>query len=96
MNQYQIIHEKIAQKSRSEIERITFLLDKYSKGCNFTFIDGLSYLMGECGYRKMNYNPCSNKEDLFIITQLSLKYMKIYIKVHINNLVFMIIIIIEF
>ena len=76
---YQTLHEKIAQKSRTEIERITFLLNKYSKDCRFTFIDGLSYLMGECGYRKINYNPCEkNKDDLFLITQLSIKYMKVY------------------
>ena len=70
-------HEKIGESSRKEIERITFLLSNYCKELNYTFYDGLSYLMAEIGYKKYNYIP-NNKEDLFIIGQLSIKYMKKY------------------
>jgi hypothetical protein len=74
---YKTLHEKIAQNSRTEIERITFLLDKYTKELHYSFEDGVSYLMAEIGYKKYNYIP-KNKEDLFIIGQLSIKYMRVY------------------
>lgn len=74
---FQTHHEKIARKSRIEIERITFLLNKYSNDCKCSFEDSLSFTMGEMGYRKINYILCQ-KEDIFIISQLSAKYMKVY------------------
>lgn len=77
MNKFYTNQEKIAQSSRMEIERITFLLDKYSKECKYSFEDSLSYVMGEAGYRKINYIPCQ-KEDIFLISQLSIQYMKKY------------------
>jgi hypothetical protein len=74
---FKTFHEKMGENSRKEIERITFLLVKYTKGLNYDFLDGISYVMAEIGYKKHNYIP-KNKDDLFIIGQLSIKYMKIY------------------
>ena len=74
---YKTLHEKIGENSRKEIERITFLLDKYCKELNYSFDSGVSYLMAEVGYRKYNYIP-KNKDDLFIVGQLSIKYMRVY------------------
>lgn len=74
---YKTLHEKIAETSRKDIEHISFLLDRYSKNNSCSFDDSLSYLMAEIGYKKYNYIP-KNKDDLFVIGQLSLTYMRAY------------------
>lgn len=70
-------HEQIATKSRKEIERISFLIEKFSKDCKLDFQSGFQVVMAKAGYIKYNYLPCDN-EDLFFVSQLCIKYMRIY------------------
>jgi len=69
--------EKIGNNSRMQIERITFLTSQYAKDCKITFLDATAHIMEKAGYKKHNYILCDN-DNLFAITQLSIKYMRTY------------------
>jgi hypothetical protein len=74
---FQTPQEKIGMNSRKEIERLTFLTSQYAKDCKISFLDAISHIMEKAGYKKHNYIPCDN-DNLFTITQLSIKYMRVY------------------
>lgn len=70
--------QKKVSESCIEIERIIRLIYKYTNDYNYNFDECLHFIMITAGYAKDNGGYVANSEELEIITNLCLQYMKKY------------------
>ena len=69
--------QKIVSEAEKEIERISFLSSQFMKDNKLSIDETVGYIMQKGGYAKSIYIPYDT-DNLFILTQLSLRYMRKY------------------